>query len=56
MENLLFPLFMLTATFLGGGILLFYLKHSKRSNTPEEGSMALQTAQQFINVKDIQDR
>lgn len=56
MESLLFPVFMLAATLTGGGILIFKLKSGKRSSQADEHGMALRTAQQFINVKDIREQ
>lgn len=56
MEGLLFPIIMLSITLLGGGLLLFVLKHSRPGNRTGESSPAIQTAQEFINVKDIRDR
>lgn len=56
MEGLLFPIIMLSITLLGGGLLLFVLKHSGPVNQTGGVSPAIQTAQEFINVKDIKDR
>ena len=52
MESLLFPIIMLAVTLIGGGILLLFLKTSKKTPQTDAGSTAMQTAQQFINVKD----
>ena len=46
----------LAVTLIGGGILLLFLKTSKRSPQLDEAGAAMQTAQQFINVKDIRDK
>ena len=56
MESLLFPIIMLAVTLIGGGILLLFLKTSKKTPQTDAGSTAMQTAQQFINVKDIRDK
>lgn len=56
MESLLFPIIMLAVTLVGGGILLLFLKTSKKNPQTDAGSAAMQTAQQFINVKDIRDK
>ena len=56
MEGLIFPIIMLAVTLLGGGLLLIVLKHSKPKNKGGGESLAMQTAQEFINVRDIQDR
>ena len=56
MESLLFPIIMLAVTLIGGGILLLFLKTSKKPPQTDAGSTAMQTAQQFINVKDIRDK
>ena len=56
MEGLIFPIIMLAVTLLGGGLLLIVLKHSKPKNQGGGESLAIQTAQEFINVRDIQDK
>ena len=56
MESLLFPIIMLAVTLTGGGILLLFLKTSKKTPQTDADSAAMQTAQQFINVKDIRDK
>lgn len=56
MESLLFPIIMLAVTLIGGGILLLFLKTSKKSPQTDADNIAIQTAQQFINVKDIRDK
>lgn len=56
MESLLFPIIMLAVTLTGGGILLLFLKKARKSPQTEAESAAMQTAQQFINVKDIKDK
>nr|WP_314464457.1 hypothetical protein [uncultured Clostridium sp.] len=56
MQGLLFPIIMLTVTLLGGGLLLLFLKTSKKRPVSDEATMAMQTAQQFINVRDVKDK
>ncbi len=56
MESLLFPIIMLAVTLTGGGILLLFLKTARRKPQTDADSAAIQTAQQFINVRDIRDR
>jgi len=56
MQGLLFPIIMLTVTLVGGGLLLLVLKHTKKRPASDETTMAIQTAQQFINVRDVKDR
>ena len=56
MESLLFPIIMLAVTLAGGGILLLFLKSGRKSPQTDETSAAMQTAQQFINVRDIRGR
>lgn len=56
MESLLFPIIMLAVTLTGGGILLLFLKKARKSPRTDAESAAMQTAQQFINVKDIKDK
>ncbi len=56
MEGLIFPIIMLTVTLIGGGLLLIVLKHGKSRNRGGGENLAIQTAQEFINVKDIRDK
>ena len=56
MQGLLFPIIMLTVTLVGGGLLLLVLRHTKKRPASDETTMAIQTAQQFINVRDVKDR
>ena len=56
MESLLFPIIMLAVTLTGGSILLLFLKTGKRDIHTDEECAAMQTAQQFINVRDIRDK
>ncbi len=56
MEGLLFPIIMLAVTFVGGGLLLIMLKHSRPGAHGGKEGFAIQTAQEFINVRDIRDR
>ena len=56
MQGLLFPIIMLTVTLVGGGLLLLVLKNSKPKHSTDESSLAMKTAQEFINVKDVRDK
>ena len=56
MESLLFPIMMLAVTGIGGSILIFVMKKSRKGTQLATDGVALQTAQQFINVKDIRGR
>ena len=56
MQGLIFPIIMLAVTLIGGGILLLVLKKSKPKHNIGEESLAMQTAQDFINVKDVRDK
>ena len=56
MDSLLFPIIMLAVTLTGGGILLLFLKTARKRPQMDADSAAIQTAQQFINVKDIRDK
>lgn len=56
MEGLIFPIIMLAVTLVGGGILLLVLKNSKVKHSTGEEDYALQTAQEYINVRDVKDR
>ena len=56
MEGLIFPIIMLTVTLVGGGILLLVLKNSKPKRTTSEEDTAMQTAQEYINVRDVKDK
>lgn len=53
MENLLFPIIMLTVTIIGGGLFLFIMDSKQRKSKKESEKSAIVTAQHFINVKDI---
>lgn len=55
MEGLIFPIIMITITLLGGGILLFALKHTKTKESSDEEVIRMKTAQDFINVKELKD-
>lgn len=50
---MLFPLLMLLLCLFGGGVVLFLMRFGKR-RTKVSKDVALQTAQQFVNVQDIQ--
>ena len=56
MDGLLFPIIMLAVTLGGGGIFLLILKNGKKKPVSSEENAATQTAQEFINIKDIKDR
>ena len=56
MEGLLFPIVMLSITIVGGGLLFFVFGHSRPGDQACKDTPAIQTAQEFINVKDIRDR
>lgn len=56
MQGLLFPIIMQTVTLVGGGLLLLFLKTAKKRPVSNEAAMAMQTAQQFINVRDVKDK
>jgi len=47
---------MLAVTLGGGGIFLLILKNGKKKPVANEENAAIQTAQEFINIKDIKDR
>ena len=49
MESLLFPIMMLAVTGIGGSILIFVMKKSRKGTQLATDGVALQTAQQFIN-------
>lgn len=53
MENLLFPIIMLTVTIIGGGLFLFVMNGKQRKSKKESEKSSIVTAQHFINVKDI---
>ncbi|MCI9438498.1 MAG: hypothetical protein HFH85_15310 [Lachnospiraceae bacterium] len=56
MDGLIFPIIMLAVTLLGGGFLLVVLKRSKPKHRGGGEGLAIQTAQEFINVRDIWDK
>src|SRR5690606_24361202 len=51
---MLLPILLLLLCLFGGGAFLFFLRTGKRRTQPIT-DQAIQTAQQFINVKDIRD-
>ena len=56
LDGLLFPIIMLAVTLGGGGMFLLFLKNGRKKPAASEESAAMQTAQEFINIKDIKDR
>lgn len=56
MQSLIVPIIMLTVTLAGGGILLLFLNKSRMKQPASREQAAMETAQRFINVKDIKDR
>ncbi len=56
MDGLLFPIIMLAITLIGGGILLLYLRTGNKKIEINEEDRSIQTAQEFINVKDVRDK
>src|SRR5690348_11478834 len=50
---MLLPVLMLLLCLIGGGVVLFFLKTSKPKSR-QQTDPAAQTAQQFVNVRDIQ--
>ncbi|MFB5678066.1 hypothetical protein ACE3NQ_22290 [Paenibacillus terreus] len=50
---MLLPILMLLLCLLGGGAAFFFLRHGKR-RSKEAADLTAQTAQQFVNVRDIQ--
>ena len=55
MEGLLFPIIMLTITFMGSGLFFLIQKQKKPKIQTGEETSAIQTAQEFIHVKDIKE-
>ncbi|KFN12261.1 MAG: hypothetical protein E7L01_02215 [Paenibacillus macerans] len=49
---MLLPILMLLLCLFGGGAAFFFLRHGKR-RSKETADLAVQTAQQFVNVRDI---
>ena len=56
MSNIIIPIVTLTVTLVGGGFLLLFLRADKKRQPVSRDQASLQTAQAFINVKDIRDR
>ena len=56
MEGLIFPIIMLAITLVGGGILLLVVKNTKPKKQIDEEMQSIKTAQEFINVKNINDK
>ncbi|MCX7748245.1 MAG: hypothetical protein N2645_15365 [Clostridia bacterium] len=52
----LFPLLVIAITLLGGGGFLAYMKMGKRKTTSSFVGKDQQTANEFINVKDVRDK
>lgn len=55
MEGLLFPIIMLAITFIGSGLFFLIQKQKKPKIQTGEETSAIQTAQEFIHVKDIKE-
>lgn len=56
MDELMFPIIMIAVTLTGGGLFLLFLKKGEKKPKANAENTAMQTAQEFINIKDIRDR
>ena len=56
MQTMIIPMVILTVTLMGGGILLYFLRADKKRQPASGEQAAMQTAQEFMNVKDIRDK
>ena len=56
MQTMIIPMVTLTVTLMGGGILLYFLRADKKRQPASGEQAAMQTAQEFMNVKDIRDK
>ncbi len=56
MQTMIIPMITLTVTLMGGGILLYFLRADKKRQPASGEQAAMQTAQEFINVKDIREK
>nr|WP_317360201.1 hypothetical protein [uncultured Tyzzerella sp.] len=56
METLIIPITILISVIIGGSILILYINNSTNEKYKDEEDFDKETAQQFINIKDINDK
>ena len=56
METLIVPIIILTSVIIGGSILILYINNSTNKKYKDEQDFDKETAQEFINIKDINDK
>lgn len=56
MQTLIEPIIILTGVIIGGSILILYINNSTNKKYKDEQDFDKETAQEFINIKDINDK
>ena len=56
MQTLIEPIIILTGLIIGGSILILYINNSTNKKYKDEQDFDKETAQEFINIKDINDK
>ena len=56
MQTLIVPIIILTSVIIGGIILIIYINNSTNKKYKDEQDFDKETAQEFINIKDINDK
>ena len=56
MQTLIVPITILISVIIGGIILILYINNSTNKKYKDEQDLDRETAQQFINIKDINDK
>ena len=56
MQTLIIPITILISVIIGGSILILYINNSTNKKYKDEEDLDKETAQQFINIKDINDK
>ncbi|WP_317368775.1 hypothetical protein [uncultured Tyzzerella sp.] len=56
MQTLIVPIIILTSVIIGGSILILYINNSTNKKYKDEQDLDKETAQEFINIKDINDK
>ena len=56
MQTLIVPIIILTSVIIGGSILILYINNSTNKKYKDEQDFDKETAQEFINIKDINDK
>ena len=56
MQTLIVPIIILTSVIISGSILILYINNSTNKKYKDEQDFDRETAQEFINIKDINDK